>query len=143
MALIGPEYVPAGIVVPLALQLDDVGARDAAAGEGVADAIGDAAGAGDVGAADVGAVDATAGEATGVLATAGFVLAEALDGGAAAFDDETGLHPVTLSAARLAATQTRPRRDRSVNLILITPSESASTRDCSVRALHRIAVTAR
>jgi hypothetical protein len=69
------------------------------------------------GACDVGAVDPT-----DEPATAGFVLGEAVDGGAAALDDETGLQAVTLTVARLAAPQTRPNRDTSVNLILITPS---------------------
>jgi hypothetical protein len=124
--------VPAEIVVPLALHVDDVGALDAAAGvgdDGVVDAAADGCGA-----CEVGAVDAATGEAADEPATARFAVAEGLVGGAA-FDDETGLHAATHSAATLAATQSGARCDRSSSLILITPFESASTRNCSVSAI--------
>ena len=104
--------------MPLALQFDDAGALDDAARVGEADAV-DAAADGS-GACDVGAVCTAAGEATDEPATAGSVLALGVVG-AAAFDDETGLHAVTLDAARLAATQARARCDKFLSLMLITP----------------------
>jgi hypothetical protein len=111
--------VPAEIVVPLALHVGDAGALDTAAGvgdEGVVDAAA-AAGALGAGALGAGALDAGTVEATDEAATAGFTLADGEVGGAA-FDDETGLHAATHSAARLAATQAGARCDKSLSLIL-------------------------
>jgi len=71
-------------------------------------------------------LDAAAGEPTDEPAAAGYLPADAVDVGGAALDDEMGLHAVRLSVARLAATQIRPRRGKSLNLILMArPSQRA------------------
>ncbi|HEY5456210.1 MAG TPA: hypothetical protein VIJ96_12145 [Acidothermaceae bacterium] len=44
-------------------------------------------------------------------------------------DDETGLHELTPAGARFAATQTTSARGQSGNLMVTTPSESASPPD--------------
>jgi hypothetical protein len=93
---------PSETTLTLALQFDDAGALDAAASVGDAGAVDaedavDAAADGS-GACDVGAVCTAVGEATDEPATAGCALALGVVG-AAAFDDERGLHAVTPATA--------------------------------------------
>jgi hypothetical protein len=151
VALIGPEYVPAGIVVPLALQLaggavlvDAAGATDCVVGGAELDVDGAALNvdcALNVDALNVGC--ARDGDAAALDVDCALDVDRALDIDGAALDDETGLHAATLTAVTPAAMQIRPRRGTSVNFTLITPyGVSGRGTAPSMQELHRIAVTA-